>query len=145
MVDFLVKYEAVKGQIMSFKTSYGIVAAVAAYVFAAAIAQENYAGRLPPGSSRRFAEKFLAPLVARLDGLAARAKPEMSDAEVEAFSDADCPYTEIVGAYCEAMTLEVSESELKVRSHDMRDAGAADLDGVTIKPDGSAVIAIDVN
>ena len=89
MVDFLVKYEAVKGQIMSFKTSYGIVAAVAAYVFAAAIAQENYAGRLPPGSSRRFAEKFLAPLVARLDGLAERAKPEMSDAEVEAFSAAD--------------------------------------------------------
>ena len=55
-----------------------------------------------------------------------------------ATQDADCPYTEIAGAYCEAMTLEVSESSLKVRSHDVRDAGATDLDGVTIKPDGSA-------
>ena len=31
----------------------------------------------------------LAPFVARLDALAERAKPEMSDLEVEAFSDAD--------------------------------------------------------
>jgi hypothetical protein len=36
-----------------------------------------------------FYEKSLAPLVARLDALAERAKPEMSDPEVEAFSDAD--------------------------------------------------------
>ena len=36
-----------------------------------------------------FYEKSLAPLVARLDGLVERAKPEMSDAEVEAFSAAD--------------------------------------------------------
>ena len=31
----------------------------------------------------------LAPLAARLDELAGRARPEMSDAAVEAFSDAD--------------------------------------------------------
>ena len=36
-----------------------------------------------------FYEKSLEPLVARLDAIAGRARPEMSDAAVEAFSDAD--------------------------------------------------------
>ena len=36
-----------------------------------------------------FYENSLGPLVARLDSLAERARPEMSDAEVASFSDAD--------------------------------------------------------
>ena len=45
--------------------------------------RDPYVGDAP------FYEKCLAPLVNRLDSLSDRAKPQMTDAEVDAFSDDD--------------------------------------------------------
>ena len=56
--------------------------------------EQHYDGSLswwedPHVGDAEFYEKSIAPLVARLDALAERAKPEMPDAAVEAFSDTD--------------------------------------------------------
>ena len=70
-----------------------ICAAAAAYRREKAV-EQHYDGSLswwedPHVGDAVFYEKSLAPFVARLDALAERAKPEMSDAEVASFSDAD--------------------------------------------------------
>ena len=70
-----------------------ICAAVAAYRREKTV-EQHYDGSLswwedPHVGDAEFYEKSITPLVARLDALAERAKPEMPDAAVEAFSDAD--------------------------------------------------------